>query len=69
MRLNLHVGSLLEVHVPQNDLRTLLNAKVVHHPDGNVAHAFLSRELEHTTVGLDAHLRVGDHESHWVLDA
>ena len=69
MGLDLDVGTFLEVHVSQNDLGSLLNTKVVHHPDGNVAHAFLSRELEHTTVCLNAHLRVTYHESHRVLDA
>ena len=45
MRLYLHVSSLLKVHVSQNDLRALFNAKIVHHPDRNVAHALLRREL------------------------
>ena len=45
MRLDLHVGSLLKVHVSQDDLRALLNAEIVHHPDWNVAHALLRREL------------------------
>ena len=45
MRLDLHVSSFLKVHVSQNYLRALLNAKIVHHPDRNVAHALLRREL------------------------
>ena len=45
MGLDLHIGSLLKVHVSQDDLRALLNAEIVHHPDGNVAHAFLRGEL------------------------
>ena len=53
---NLHIGTLLEVHVSQNDLAALFNAQVVHHPDGDVAHALLGGELEHTAVGFQAHL-------------
>jgi hypothetical protein len=34
-----------------------------------MAHAFLSREFEHTAVSLDSHLGVRDHEGHGVLDA
>ena len=45
MRLYLHVSSLLKVHVPQNDFRALFNAKIVHHPYRNVAHALFRREL------------------------
>ena len=69
MWLDLDIGSLLQVHVSQNDLRALLNAKIVHHPDRYMAHAFLSRELQHAAVRLDSHLRVRDHEGHGVLDA
>jgi len=69
MRLDLHVSSFLKVHVPQNNLRALFNAEVVHHPNGNVAHTLLSREFEYTAVSLYAHLRVRDHEGHWVLNA
>ena len=42
MRLYLHVGSFLKVHVAQNNLRSLFNAEVVHHPNRDVAHALLS---------------------------
>ena len=45
VRLDLYVGSLLKVHVSQDDLRALLYAEIVHHPDWNVAHALLRREL------------------------
>ena len=45
MRLDLDVGALLKVHVSQDNLRALLYAEIVHHPDGNVAHALLRREL------------------------
>ena len=45
MWLDLHVGSLLKIHVPQDDLRALLNAEIVHHPDGDVAHALFRGEL------------------------
>ena len=69
MGLDLDVGALLQIHVPQDDLGALLNAEIVHHPDRNVAHALLGGELEHTTVGLQAHLAVRDHEGHGVLDA
>lgn len=69
VRLNLHVGSLLQVHVPQDDLRSFLDAEVVHHPDWDVAHSLLSGELEHAAISLDAHLRVANHEGHGVLDA
>ena len=69
MRLNFDIGALLQIHVPQDDLRALLDAEIVHHPDRDVAHALLSGELEHTAVGLEAHLAVRDHEGHWVLDA
>ena len=66
---DLHIGTFLEVHVTQNDFAALFNAQVVHHPDWDVAHALLSGELEHAAVRLDAHLGVGDHECHGVLDA
>lgn len=56
MRLDLNVGSLIEVHVSQDDLGAFLDAQIIHHPDRDVAHAFLSRELKDATVGLDSHL-------------
>ena len=55
---DLHIGTFLEVHVSQNDFAALFNAQVVHHPDWDVAHALLGRELKHTAVGLQTHLRV-----------
>ena len=69
MGLDLDIGTFLQVHVSQDDFRALFNAQVMHHPDRYVAHALLSGELEHATVRLDAHLGVGDHECHGVLDA
>ena len=69
MGLDLDIGTFLQVHVSQDDLGALFHTQVVHHPDRYVAHAFLGGELEHTAVSLDAHLRVGDHECHGVLDA
>ena len=66
---NLHIGTFLQVHVTQNNLTALFNAQVVHHPDGDMAHALLSGELEHAAIGLQTHLRVRDHERHGVLDA
>lgn len=56
VRLDLNVGSLIEVHVSQDDLGAFLDAQIIHHPDRDVAHAFLSRELKDATVGLDSHL-------------
>ena len=58
VRLDLDVGPFLQVHVPEDDLRALFNAKIVHHPDWYMAHAFLRRKFEDTAVSLDAHLRV-----------
>ena len=69
MRLDLDKSTLLKVHVSQDNLRALFDAQVVHHPDWDMAHAFLSREFEHTAVSLDSHLGVRDHEGHGVLDA
>jgi len=68
VRLDFDESSLLQVHVPKQDLGTLLHQQVVHHPHGNVAHAFLGREFKYTTVCLCAHLRVTDHERHRVGD-
>ena len=45
MGLDLDIASLLKIHVSQDNLRALLNAEIVHHPDGNVAHALIRREL------------------------
>ena len=69
VRANLHIASFLQIHVTQDNFATLLNAQVVHHPDGDVAHAFFSREFKHTTEGLDSHLRVRNHKRHRVLNA
>lgn len=69
MRNNFDEGSLLQVHVSEDDLGAFAYAEVLHHPDRDVAHAFFSRELQHSAVGLDSHLGVRDHESHWVRDA
>ena len=38
---DLHISALLQVHVAQDDLAALLNTQVVHHPNRDVAHAFL----------------------------
>lgn len=40
--LDLDERSLLQVHVSEDDLGAFADAEIVHHPDGNVAHAFLS---------------------------
>lgn len=69
VRSDLDVGPLLQIHVSQDDLGALFDAQVVHHPNRDVAHALLRRELKHTAVGLQAHLRVRNHERHRVLDA
>ena len=58
VRLDLDIGTFLQVHIPQNDLGALFDAQVVHHPDRYVAHTLLGRELKDTAVRLDAHLRV-----------
>jgi len=69
VRLDLDEGTLLKVHVSEDNLRAFFDAKVVHHPNRDMAHALLSGEFENTAVGLDAHLGVRDHEGHGVLDA
>ena len=58
VRPNLHIRALLQVHITQDNLTAFLDAEIVHHPDGNVAHALFRGEFEDTTKSLDAHLRV-----------
>ena len=41
MGLNLDEGSLIQVHVAQNDLGAFLETQVLHHPVGDVADALL----------------------------
>jgi len=69
MWLNFHECSLVESHIPQNDLWAFLKEKVLHHPHWQMAHAFLCWELEHTAIGFLGHLRVAYHKGHWVGDS
>jgi hypothetical protein len=66
VRLQHHELPLLQLHIPEDDLGTLLQEEVVHHPYGKVAHTLFCREFEDSAVGFLTQLRVRDHEEHGV---
>ncbi len=66
MGLKDHKFALDELHVSQDDLGTLLQEQVVHHPIWQIAHAFFSREFKDTTVSFLAHLCIADHKEHGI---
>ena len=50
-----------------DDQAILLYAQVLHHPERHVTAALLSRELQHTTVGVPAQSIVTDAKQHRVV--
>ena len=63
------IGTFLQFHVAEVDLRAFINAQIVHHLHRYVAHALLGRKLQASAISFHSHLRVRYHESCGVLNA